>query len=153
MATRATTLNSFHRFAQPHSLWRTTPPYSRTQCLCRRSRSRPFSSSSRLHNDGDSFRTRLGRAFKDTKIKWYPIPAALGIAFIGFAQIYKKRGEGRRREAEDDVKGGEDQLQEERPRKRQRIRPTGPWCGLLHLMRWHWLIHFQAGTSHVNSTS
>jgi phosphatidylserine decarboxylase len=123
---------------RPHLL--PTPP----QCMCRcpRHTSRPFSSTARPHRQqesGDSFGTRLRRALADTKIKWYPIPVGLGIGFLGLVQFYKvtEREKARQRE-EDDAqdaylrsKGhggeGEENGLEGRPKRRQRIRPTGPW--------------------------
>lgn len=79
-------------------------------------------------NEGDSFRPRLRRALRDTKIVWAPIPIGLGIGFLGLIQFYRVRR--RRQEAEDerqssrDLEGGEDNR---RPRKRARIRPSGSW--------------------------
>jgi len=116
-------------------------PSTFRQSLCRHHRPRPFSASPKLHrqhNSKESFGTRLRRALKDTKITWYPIPAALGIGFLGFSQVYKKREEARRREEDlgDDGyvrntgskdESGNSQSEGGRPKKRERIRPTGPW--------------------------
>ncbi len=69
----------------------------------------------------------------ETKIRWYPIPVGLGIGFLGLLQFYKvNEREKARREEEDEaflksVGTGEERDSEGRPKKRQRIRPTGPW--------------------------
>ena len=83
---------------------------------------RPFSTGKggrRKQEQGEPFHRRLGRALRDTKIRWYPIPAALGIGFLGLAQLYKvnEREKKARREEEEG----------EKPYRRKRIRPTGPW--------------------------
>lgn len=107
-----------------------TTPILKRQLL----RLRTFKSSRCLRDqekDGakDSFSTRLGRAWRDTKIEWYPIPIGLGIGFLGFAQFWRVRARERQREEEakrepagDGGEGGS-----KRPRKRERIRPSGPW--------------------------
>lgn len=85
----------------------------------------------------DSFGRRLRKALGDTKIKWYPIPVGVGIGFLGLGQLYRvnEREKARRREEEQDdgyVKiGGESGNGQDgqggRPKRRERIRPTGPW--------------------------
>jgi len=116
---------------------------SQSQCICRCHKSRLFSSSTRLFRQQsdykESFGSRLRKALSATKIKWYPIPVGVGIGFLGLAQLYRinEREKARRREEEwgDDgyVKvsgsGGENGGGEPggRPRRRERIRPTGPW--------------------------
>ncbi|PBP28879.1 phosphatidylserine decarboxylase [Diplocarpon rosae] len=112
----------------------------RPQYICRCHKSRPFSSSARLYQQKtdyqESFATRLRKALKDTKVKWYPIPVGLGVGFLGLGQLYrvKEREKARRREEERDDNGiekpgefGEDSESEGRPKRRERIRPTGPW--------------------------
>lgn len=79
-----------------------------------------------------SFGSRLQTALAATKIRWTHIPLGVGIAFLGGFQIYRVR---KRRHAEkqrelalgesDDERQELDQ--EGRPRKRPRIRPSGPW--------------------------
>lgn len=92
-------------------------------------RSRPFSSSARLNQKNkeynDSFNTRLRKALAETKIKWHPIPVALGIAFLGLAQLYRvnEREKARRFDEERE----EDEEPTGRPKRRERIRPSGPW--------------------------
>ncbi|KAF2816124.1 phosphatidylserine decarboxylase [Mytilinidion resinicola] len=74
----------------------------------------------------ESFRSRLNAALKSTKIEWKPIPIGLGIGFLGLFQFYR-------------VQQREQRIQEEerssygsgpdggKPKKRERIRPSGPW--------------------------
>lgn len=77
----------------------------------------------------ESFRSRLNSALKNTKVKWEPIPIALGIGFLGVFQFYRIQ----RREKHTQSDGGEDSDGENaldhqgRPKKRERIRPSGPW--------------------------
>lgn len=72
----------------------------------------------------ESFSTRLGSAWRKTKIEWYPIPVGLGIGFLGLVQFYRtQRAEKERldRAAEEELEG------EDRPPRRKRIRPSGSW--------------------------
>ena len=97
-------------------------------------RSRAFASS-RCHKDWDkqrhdeSFLRRLGKAWNGTKIEWKPIPVGLGIGFLSFAQFWRVRARERRREEEEYRAAGGDGEGDssQRPKKRQRIRPAGPW--------------------------
>lgn len=102
--------------------------------------SRGFSTSRKnyqKHTDNkESFGTRLRKALGDTKIKWYPIPVGLGIGFLGLAQMYKinERENAKRQEIDEENDGyvyskgeGGGGGQEGRPKRRERIRPTGPW--------------------------
>jgi phosphatidylserine decarboxylase len=107
--------------------------------LCRYHRALPrqFSSTvrfSRQQDGRESFGTRLRRALGETKIRWYPIPVGLGIGFLALTQFYRvnEREKIRRREEEEDaylrgVGRGEECDLEGRPKRRKRIRPTGPW--------------------------
>jgi phosphatidylserine decarboxylase len=90
---------------------------------------RPFSSSQPVfgQRQRESFRSRLNSALKDTKIEWKPIPVALGVAFIGAWQVYRIQ----RREKHTQSNGTESG--EPVPKKRERIRPTGPWFVALYL--------------------
>lgn len=106
-------------------------------CTCRNQRRislRHFSSSQRAYGPEfrESFGTRLRRALNETRIKWYPIPVGLGVGFLGLVQWYRinEREKNKEEEDEDEDDGfvnyaGTDS--EGRPKKRQRIRPTGPW--------------------------
>lgn len=75
----------------------------------------------RQKNDkSDSFGSRLGRAWGETKIEWHSIPIGLGIGFLGLWQFYRAwRDTERLRDQEIDEDG--------RPPRRKRIRPSGPW--------------------------
>jgi phosphatidylserine decarboxylase len=92
---------------------------------------RHFSSSRRCFEQQfhrkESFRSRLNSALKSTKIKWEPIPVALGIGFLGAWQLYKvqKREKHTQRDTGDDTEMVIDE--HGKPRKRERIRPSGPW--------------------------
>lgn len=100
--------------------------------------SRHFSSSSRRcgeqqdPNYRSSFSSRLRAALRDTKVEWYPIPVGIGIAFLGFAQLYRVRQREKslhedeeRRLTQGDREGGGGGSG--KPKKRKRIRPSGPW--------------------------
>jgi phosphatidylserine decarboxylase len=142
MATHAITAYARPRIVQSHACRRIPILIPRGQCICRCHKSRLFSSSTKLYrqqpNYKESFGTRLRKALAETKIKWYPIPVGLGIGFIGLAQLYRvnEREKARREEEwEDDgyVRStgngghGSDEESEGRPRRRPRIKPTGPW--------------------------
>jgi phosphatidylserine decarboxylase len=115
--------------------------FPQTQQLAQWQKVRNFTSSPRYYQKRsdykESFGTRLRRALGETRIKWYPIPVGVGIGFLGLAQLYRinNRETAKRREenSEDDgyvyTKGeGENGNRDGKPRKRERIRPTGPWC-------------------------
>lgn len=102
-------------------------------CIYRSHKRRPFSTTKRQQ---ESFGTRLRKALGDTKIKWYPIPAALGVAFLGLGQAYRVNQREKAKlalEGDDDgivnFQGtGADEVDSQgRPKKRKRIRPSGPW--------------------------
>ena len=69
-------------------------------------------------------------------MEWKPIPVALGIGFLGAVQFYRVRQREQRKQEEEDE---EARLQDEenhtnedkshRPKKRKRIKPSGPWYG------------------------
>ena len=118
----------------PHAA--ATAPWQCVFCQQRRQWTRNFSASARRkrpnNQDGnDPFGTRLRRALRNTKVQWYPIPVGLGIGFLGFTQLYRSRQRRNTQQAEDEVDhhatngGGEGN--EHKPRKRKRIRPSGPW--------------------------
>ncbi|KAL9110080.1 MAG: hypothetical protein Q9187_008096, partial [Circinaria calcarea] len=113
-----------------------TAPWQCVFCQQRREWTRYFSASARRRKpnsqDGnDPFGTRLRRALRNTKVQWYPIPVGLGIGFLGFTQLYRSRQRSNAQQAEDEVdhhttnRDGEGN--EHKPRKRKRIRPSGPW--------------------------
>ena len=71
---------------------------------------------------------RLGTALRDTKVQWkYRIPLGLGISFLAAVQFYRvqEREKKRRVEEQDALESTKDS--QGRPRKRNRIRPSGPW--------------------------
>ncbi|KAK4150394.1 phosphatidylserine decarboxylase proenzyme 1, mitochondrial [Chaetomidium leptoderma] len=73
---------------------------------------RPFSQ--------QSHRPRADSKVQDSKIRWYPIPVGLGVGFLGLVQFYKVYTREQEKQAEDgDL--------EQRPKRRQRVRPDGPW--------------------------
>ncbi len=112
-------------------------PISPYLCPYHRPSPRHFSSSIRFRRQQDgreSFATRLRRALGETKIRWYPIPVGLGIGFLALTQFYRvnEREKIRQREDEEDaylrsIGKGEEHDSEGRPKRRKRIRPTGPW--------------------------
>jgi phosphatidylserine decarboxylase len=116
--------------------------FSQSQAICQCHKPRLFSSSTKLYRQQadykESFGKRLRKALRDTKIKWYPIPVGVGIGFLGLGQLYRvnEREKARRREEWEDDKyvkstgtDGEDSDGRlgKRPKRRERIKPTGPW--------------------------
>jgi phosphatidylserine decarboxylase len=100
----------------------------------------PFSSTARTSfgrqkpHRKETFSSRLGDAWRKTPIKWQPIPIALGIAFLGVFQFYRIQQRERRKHEEEWLReyengnGSEDGEEGPlRPKRRQRIRPSGPW--------------------------
>ncbi|KAH3977141.1 hypothetical protein HBI70_029110 [Parastagonospora nodorum] len=76
----------------------------------------------------ESFRSRLNSALKKTKVEWKPIPIALGVGFLGAFQLYRiqrreKHTAGANKDLPDEVQVDP----QGRPKKRERIRPSGPW--------------------------
>jgi hypothetical protein len=59
------------------------------------------------------------------KIEWYPIPIGLGIGFLGLVQFYKVYSR------EQEKESGESGEPGQRPKKRPRIRPEGPWYAFI----------------------
>ncbi|KAK5166660.1 phosphatidylserine decarboxylase 1 [Saxophila tyrrhenica] len=81
----------------------------------------------------ESFGSRASDAWRKTPIKWQPIPIALGIAFLGVFQFYRIQERERRNQEEEWIREHESNAGDDgdagplRPKKRQRIRPSGPW--------------------------
>lgn len=71
----------------------------------------------RQHNEEGSFGSRLGKAWRNTRVQWKPIPVAVGIAFLGGFQLW--RIQRREQHTLPPEEGGA------RPPKRQRIYPSG----------------------------
>jgi phosphatidylserine decarboxylase len=109
-------------------------------CRYHRRSPRQFSSSARFSRQQDgreSFGTRLRRALGETKVRWYPIPVGVGIGFLALVQFYRVNEREKARQWEDEEDDGflrstgsgkgEEHDPEGRPRRRKRMRPTGPW--------------------------
>lgn len=134
-------LSSVVAFPYRHGSLSGLRPTSRSRpCLGNRRtpcRPRTFASTARRpqqeQHRKSSFGSRLRKALNETKIEWYPIPVGVGIGFLGLVQFYRVQRRERAREAErenaadveSDSDGSKDELG--RPRKRKRIRPSGPW--------------------------
>ena len=91
-----------------------------------------FSTSARArqeqYQNNGPFSTRLRTALRKTKVQWrYRLPIGLGIGFLGTAQFYRvqQREKKRRQEEHDALQSTENS--KSKPRKRERIRPSGPW--------------------------
>jgi hypothetical protein len=92
----------------------------------------------------ETFGSRLGAALGRTKIEWYWIPATAGIAFLGGVQFYRVYAREQARKEEEDRAGnysdGEEWEEHEpgkKPKKRKRIRPSGPWLDSFDTVMWH----------------
>ncbi|KAK6438338.1 phosphatidylserine decarboxylase 1 [Oleoguttula sp. CCFEE 5521] len=102
-------------------------PHSRTQTPTHH-----FSTSPRSHrqNRKESFTSRLRTALGQTRTVWRPIPVVAGIAFLGAFQLYRTQTRGKATDDEWTYRDSEDGPSEDelgRPKKRKRIRPSGPW--------------------------
>jgi phosphatidylserine decarboxylase len=88
---------------------------------------RPLFDKQNFHRK-ESFRSRLNAALKNTKVKWEPIPIALGVGFLGAFQFYRVQRREKHTQSQRDEDEKENGLdQQGRPKKRERIRPSGPW--------------------------
>lgn len=115
------------------------PSYTCLFCQSTRIAARRFTASARHNQEGStssggSFRTRLRASLRKTKVDWKPIPVALGIGFLGVVQFYRVRQREQRRQEEEneearsqDKDHGTDEEKKARPKKRKRIKPSGPW--------------------------
>ena len=108
-------------------------------CQFSRAPARSFAASARQNQNvpnSGPFRARLRAALKKTRTDWKPIPVALGIGFLGGLQFYRVQQREKRRQEEEDEEARFAEEQEHngqarsRPRKRERIRPSGPWYAL-----------------------
>ncbi|KEF53166.1 phosphatidylserine decarboxylase [Exophiala aquamarina CBS 119918] len=70
-------------------------------------------------HEHESFSSRLGKAWRKTKIEWKPIPVGLGIGFLGLLQFIRIR------QREGGAQEGSSETDGKRPPKRQRIYPSG----------------------------
>ncbi|MCJ1261534.1 phosphatidylserine decarboxylase 1 [Lobaria immixta] len=110
-------------------------------CQQRSSFPRRFTTTTRLGSkdgrtqDKGPFRSRLRAALHNTKIEWGPIPVGLGFAVLGAVQFYRvwerERKKQKREEEQDDLRADErgesGRESHSRPRRRGRIKPSGPW--------------------------
>ena len=132
------------RRSLPHALVRSlrfpSPTCSRCQSRLPPVSSRAFTSSSyyreqrqQQQHRKSSFYSRLRTALRNTKTEWYPIPIGEGIAFLGFAQFYRVQQREKAAQDEEARSGGEGEGGGSgRPKKRKRIRPSGPWYARQH---------------------
>ncbi|EXJ94897.1 phosphatidylserine decarboxylase [Capronia coronata CBS 617.96] len=109
-----------HPLSDPCSFQPLRFPYGRIQLHQRSHFSNTQKRWKESRGDGkESFTSRLGKAWRETKIEWKPIPIGLGIGFLGLLQFMRVRArEGGAQEGSSETDGG-------RPPRRQRIYPTG----------------------------
>lgn len=103
-----------------------------TQCSARRfATSTPRLIKEEGTRNQDPFGSRLRAALRRTKLDWSPVPIGVGIAFLGAFQFYKVRERERKRLERENAQslqnGDSDDGEHGRPKKRKRIRPSGPW--------------------------
>ncbi|KAK3997630.1 phosphatidylserine decarboxylase-domain-containing protein [Cladorrhinum sp. PSN332] len=80
---------------------------------------RPLPNGRRPFSQQQSHRPKADSKVHDSRIRWHPIPVALGVGFLGLFQFY--RISTREEVKQDDVEPSK------RPKKRPRVRPDGPW--------------------------
>lgn len=68
----------------------------------------------------EGFSSRLGKAWRSTRVQWKPIPVAMGIAFLGGYQLWRIQRREKHTLPDDSSETGST-----RPPKRQRIYPSG----------------------------
>lgn len=142
MATQTIVTYARPRIVHPNACRRLPNLIPQGRCIYRCNGSRFFSSSTKLYrqkpNYNESFGTRLRKRLGETKIKWFHIPVGLGIGFIGLSQgyrVYEREKARREEEWEDDGfvrstgngENGSDRDSEATPKRRPRVKPTGPW--------------------------
>lgn len=138
MSSHRSFVHASRRIPPLHSRLRPSTDYQHLSssskfCANPRQLSRTFSSSPRsCHGRSkgkESFGSRLRIALNATKIQWYPIPVALGIGSLGLLQFYKirEREKAKQKEEEQWETGGGGNGDDGRPKRRPRIKPTGPW--------------------------
>jgi phosphatidylserine decarboxylase len=69
------------------------------------------------------FSSRLRDALKNSKVQWYQLPIGVGIGFVGLMQFYKTTSRERERQELEERASADGS----RPKRRERIRPDGPW--------------------------
>lgn len=99
--------------------------------VCPVCRAQQLSTSARRSKQRSApFGTRWRAALKDTKVQWKPIPVGLGIAFVGALQLYRVQAREKKHRDDEDLAVGDESVGDgssPRPKKRKRIRPSGPW--------------------------
>lgn len=116
-----------HYASQPSPLHRNA--FARPRRTHQSHNARPFHQSP--HHRKESFSARVGTAWRSTKVVWRPIPIALGVTFLGAFQAYRIRNRNLLYEEEEWRRRSEHPDEYEsnglRPKRRERIRPSGPW--------------------------
>lgn len=72
---------------------------------------RPFSQ--------QSHRPQADAKTQSSRVRWHPIPVGLGVGFLGLVQFYKVSHRDEKQKQDGDL--------EQRPKRRPRVRPDGPW--------------------------
>lgn len=117
-----------------------------TRCSARR-----FATSTprRIKDEGtknqEPFRSRLLAALRSTKLDWSPVSISVGIAFLGAFQFYRVRERERKKQEWEDAQSFQndgDGGEQGRPKKRKRIRPSGPWYDILLWNRLLYALNF-----------
>ncbi|KAH6669131.1 phosphatidylserine decarboxylase proenzyme [Plectosphaerella plurivora] len=104
-------------------------PGGNTFLVARRAHPRPNSNgpTARFYSQNSGhrprFSSRLRDALKNSKVQWYQLPIGVGIGFVGLMQFYKTTSRERERQELEERSGAGGPL----PKKRERIRPDGPW--------------------------
>ncbi|KAK4556777.1 phosphatidylserine decarboxylase 1 [Recurvomyces mirabilis] len=114
----------------PHHLLRSAIRHHPLPLPTRRiSHARTFHQTSRHRKE--SFASRASTAWRSTKTVWRPIPIALGVAFLGVFQFYRIQSRESRKQQEEWRNRSEHPEEYEtstlRPKRRERIVPSGPW--------------------------
>lgn len=138
MASTRLGLASHHTFTCSRAY---TRPRIHTKIHATRCFSTTLKRSEQHNHRKESFRSRLSDALGKTEIKWYPIPVGLGVGFLGFLQFYRSQQREKRRQEEEAARsGGEDGSAVGRPKKRDRIRPEGPWYIWSRKQSWTYIL-------------
>ena len=66
-----------------------------------------------------SHRPQADAKTQSSRIRWHPIPVGLGVGFLGLVQFYKVSHRDEKQKQDGDL--------EQRPKRRPRVRPDGPW--------------------------
>lgn len=113
---------------QPSTKQRRLRLYVDSYCSCGRNLTVSARRFEQQAHRKEAFSSRLRSRLAATPVKWRPIPIGLGIASLGVLQFF--RIQQRRKEEEWFHTDAQQQVEENgktKPRKRDRIRPSGPW--------------------------